>query len=49
VLRRGHPGYGGGVMISIEQWQAENERLQAEVERLGGASMSGPLSGAEVE
>jgi predicted nucleic acid-binding Zn-ribbon protein len=27
-LRRGHPGYGGGVMIAIEQWQAENERLQ---------------------
>jgi len=25
------------------------ERLRAEVERLGGASMSGPLGGAEVE
>ena len=27
-MRRGHPGPGGGVMITIEQWQAENERLQ---------------------
>lgn len=32
----------------LDEARAEVMRLQAEVERLGGASLTGPLAGAEV-